>query len=231
MTTLFFKFIASSALLIGIYWLMLRNKASYKANRIFLLSIPAISILMSTLSFEVYTSESQITVEDMLPKITIEQPTQINNSRTEEVLTAEAMPAASDDSAYTATSETTNADTDWAKYTTIAVISVSAILVLMALYYVIKIIRIRSRMESEPTAEGYRMVKSMDIKTPFSFQKTIFMPADLDEDSERLIASHEKAHIAHRHYVDVLVSEFVTRILWFNPFIWIARNELRNVHE
>ncbi len=112
MTTLFFKFIASSALLIGIYWLMLRNKASYKANRIFLLSIPAISILMSTLSFEVYSSDTRIAVEDMLPKITIEQPTQISNSRTEEVLTAEAMPAASDDSAYTAVSETTKADTD-----------------------------------------------------------------------------------------------------------------------
>ncbi|MCQ2251530.1 MAG: M56 family metallopeptidase [Bacteroidales bacterium] len=232
MTTLFFKFILSSALLTGLYWIGLRNKASYKACRIFLLMIPAFSILMSTLSFEVYSADTQIINENMLPKISIEKPVPLINSNQGKELSAEAQPIAREVLPAESATATSNIEVaDIAKYLGYGVASVSLILVLWALYYVIKIRTIRSRMKSEPTAEGYRMVRSSDIKTPFSFQKTIFMPADLDEGSERLIVSHEKAHIAHRHYVDVLVSEFVTRILWFNPFIWIARNELRNVHE
>ncbi len=230
MTTLFLKFLASSALLTALYWLALRGKATYRACRIYLLLIPALSIMMSTISLEVLSADSQLIPDYMMPRITIERPSSTPLHNQTEAATIQ-EPREEGISADSVENTWPSADTSIAQYLTYGTAAVSAILVMAALLYILKITKIKSRMESEPTAEGYRMVRSSEIKTPFSFQKTIFMPASLDEGSERFIASHEKAHIAHHHYVDVIVSEFVTRILWFNPIMWIARNELRNVHE
>ena len=69
------------------------------------------------------------------------------------------------------------------------------------------------------------------VKAPFSFHRTIFLPTNLTEAQRRMILAHEQAHILHRHYVDVWVAEAITRLLWWNPFLWWARQELRNVHE
>lgn len=215
--------------MLGLYWLMLRKKASYKVNRIFLIAMPIACLLMSVIRLEVYSADNQITPENLMPEIKIEKKIALNNTVKESSINTQETQI--EIAAAESSTEETKAETNWAMIFGISIASVSAVLVIIALFYILKIARIKSMMKSEPTDEGYRMVKSLQIKTPFSYQKTIFLPADLDEDSEKLITRHEKAHIAHHHYVDVIVSEFITRILWFNPFIWIARNELRNVHE
>lgn len=69
------------------------------------------------------------------------------------------------------------------------------------------------------------------IETPFSFFRSIYLPQKLTETQYRIILTHEVAHIQHYHYIDVWVTEVVTRLLWWNPFVWLSRAELRNVHE
>ena len=86
-------------------------------------------------------------------------------------------------------------------------------------------------MKKKRTAEGYDLIRSQAVETPFSFGKTIFLPTSLDYQSEEMIIRHEKAHIAHRHYLEVWLIECVARLCWFNPIVWLCRSELRNIHE
>ena len=64
------KLIASSAMLYAFYWIVLRNKASYKTARLYLLLLPFICIIMSGLTLKVLpssttTEESSTTTEEM----------------------------------------------------------------------------------------------------------------------------------------------------------------------
>ena len=45
------------------------------------------------------------------------------------------------------------------------------------------------------------------------------------------IVAHEKAHIAYRHSVDLLLVDFMSALQWFNPAIWMLRADLQELHE
>lgn len=49
--------------------------------------------------------------------------------------------------------------------------------------------------------------------------------------NESAIIRHEKAHVALRHSIDVLVTDIIAALQWFNPAIWMLRIDLRAVHE
>ena len=46
-----------------------------------------------------------------------------------------------------------------------------------------------------------------------------------------MVVAHERAHILLGHSAEGLLMEAFCRLLWFNPFVWMARRELRNVQE
>ena len=39
------------------------------------------------------------------------------------------------------------------------------------------------------------------------------------------------AHIHHRHSWDLLLTEACAWLQWFNPAIWLLKQELQNIHE
>lgn len=49
--------------------------------------------------------------------------------------------------------------------------------------------------------------------------------------NETAIINHEKAHVALRHSIDVLITDIIAAAQWFNPAIWMLRIDLRAVHE
>lgn len=48
---------------------------------------------------------------------------------------------------------------------------------------------------------------------------------------ETAVIDHEKAHVALRHSIDVLITDIIAALQWFNPAIWMLRIDLRAVHE
>ncbi|MBR5959275.1 MAG: hypothetical protein IKZ99_13000 [Salinivirgaceae bacterium] len=236
MLLIFLKFIASAALLFAFYRIVLRGKASYAVSRAYLLALPIVSLIISVLTFEVYPSGTEFAIEqidfghytapaapveaDYVPDIA---PTQVTTAAPAAVPTT--TPAA----------EPVEAKQpiviDWMGLLQWAVPAISLLLLLLAVYHIGKVLVIKSQMDVENTAEGYNLISSPSVDTPFSFAKTIFLPTSLNEPGKSLIIRHEKAHIRHRHYADVWFMELITRLLWFNPFVWLCRNELRNVHE
>lgn len=46
-----------------------------------------------------------------------------------------------------------------------------------------------------------------------------------------VILTHEMSHVRKHHSVDVLLFSVVTVLHWFNPLVWLARAELKMLHE
>lgn len=240
MLLIFLKFIASAALLFVFYRIVLRGKASYAVSRAYLLALPIVSLIISVLTFEVYPTGTEFAIEqidfghytaptapvetDYVPDIAPAQA-----ATTEPAAVPAAMPATAP------AAEPVQAKQpiviDWMAMLKWTVPAISLLLLLLAAYHIGKVLTIKSKMDVENTAEGYSLISSPSVNTPFSFAKTIFLPASLHEPGKSMIIRHEKAHIAHRHYADVWFMELITRLFWFNPFVWLCRNELRNVHE
>ena len=66
---------------------------------------------------------------------------------------------------------------------------------------------------------------------PFSWMRYIVISeTDLKESGHHILV-HEMAHIHHHHSWDLLLTEACAWLQWFNPAIWLLKQELQNIHE
>ena len=66
---------------------------------------------------------------------------------------------------------------------------------------------------------------------PFSWMHTVVLPRSEWLSPSPSVLAHEDAHVRHRHSYDVVVVEVLTALQWFNPVVWLMRQELRTLHE
>jgi outer membrane biosynthesis protein TonB len=68
--------------------------------------------------------------------------------------------------------------------------------------------------------------------TPFSFFNFIFINRnDAFDPQKNMILQHERIHIRQMHSVDIILVEMVSMFQWFNPFIWLTKHALAELHE
>lgn len=98
---------------------------------------------------------------------------------------------------------------------------------------VLNVIRIRClrRGARLTRMEGWTLAESGKIRTPFSFLRTVYMGFNYSPSERRMILSHEASHVRHRHSYERLVLSVLRSLLWFNPFLWIAEKDLKEVQE
>ena len=113
----------------------------------------------------------------------------------------------------------------------LCLLSVSLMLIVIQIFQMARMQWYIRQSKAEAATPEYRIIRSAQVKTPFSYARTMFLPNDMPENKERIVISHEAAHIRCRHYRDVWIVELLTRLMWFNPILWIVRNRLRNIHE
>jgi len=76
------------------------------------------------------------------------------------------------------------------------------------------------------------ILTSSSIKSPFSFFRLIFIPADISDNEEvESIIAHENIHASQYHSLDNLLIELISAVMWFNPFVWRMKSSLHLVHE
>lgn len=64
---------------------------------------------------------------------------------------------------------------------------------------------------------------------PFSFFQWIFLhPESHTKEETEEILTHECTHAGQWHSIDVIVSEIISIICWFNPFVWLLKREVRH---
>ncbi|MDE6008790.1 MAG: M56 family metallopeptidase [Muribaculaceae bacterium] len=104
-------------------------------------------------------------------------------------------------------------------------------LTLREIYSFIRLQLIISR--GEKVNEGkYIICVLEDLRiAPFSWRKYIFFNKTDIRKNEDCILLHEKSHIDHCHWIDLLLSDVFCLLLWYNPFAWRARRLVRLNHE
>ena len=91
------------------------------------------------------------------------------------------------------------------------------------------LIRKGKRIDIEGLPKHVRAITHPSIKTPCSWMRWIILsPSDVNT---KAIINHELAHIRYGHSWDMLLCEFSCRMLWCLPFVWMLRQDLRDVHE
>lgn len=63
------------------------------------------------------------------------------------------------------------------------------------------------------------------------FNRIYLSTADRDETTLRQIVVHETAHIHFHHSRDIALICVLQTLFWWNPFVWLWRRSLREVHE
>lgn len=79
---------------------------------------------------------------------------------------------------------------------------------------------------------GMYVYQSVEINEPYSFFHWIFI--NLARHSDKEIAEiliHERTHMREFHSLDILLSQLIIMLCWFNPFAWLIRSEIRMNHE
>ncbi len=107
---------------------------------------------------------------------------------------------------------------------------VAGILFLRILYQII-IVLFKARQYTSQPGNGFSLYRLKDSNVSFSFFRRVFIGhMESKEDLEKILA-HERIHASQLHTLDVIITELLNCVLWFNPLIWWYRKELRNVHE
>ena len=79
--------------------------------------------------------------------------------------------------------------------------------------------------------DGTRLVVTDLTVPPFSWMKYIVISRIDMEESGAEILAHEQAHIRACHSLDMWFAGCCAVLHWFNPAVWLLKQELQNVHE
>ena len=79
-----------------------------------------------------------------------------------------------------------------------------------------------------PFGEGVGVRRFPRPCSPFSFGPWTFIhPDGMDEQTLREVLIHEQAHVRGWHTLDILFSQVVCILFWWNPAAWLMRREVR----
>ena len=77
-----------------------------------------------------------------------------------------------------------------------------------------------------------KIIINKDVESPFSILNHILINTDNLSDTEReAILKHEITHIKQRHWIDLLCSECMLLLQWFNPIMWFYISLQKENHE
>lgn len=102
--------------------------------------------------------------------------------------------------------------------------------IILILLNIIRIRRLR-RHSRLTRMNDWTLAESERIQTPFSFLRTVYMGMDYAPSERLMILTHEASHVRHRHSYERIVLSVLRSLLWFNPFLWMAEKDLREVQE
>ena len=110
---------------------------------------------------------------------------------------------------------------------------VAAVLYAIYLLFQISVLAAMYLTGEKRSVDGVRIVFNNNVKSPFSFLKTIFLNKKLLDDTTetQMLLCHERAHISRRHSGDLLFVSILKIFQWFNPFIFLSGKALASVHE
>ncbi len=210
MNDLYIYLLKSSAILAlfyGVYHFFLQDEKFYKGVRLYLVSslIMAFILPLIKMNFEVTEAANSSNIVLLLNAINL-----------------------------TIEESSTNTLLDNISLTQFTVALYSFICLILILRSIIRIKKTQNIIKNNPKDEyeGQELIK-VDKDTPnFSFLgKIVISDKNYNTESFRNIIAHERVHVEQKHWIDLLLVELTTIVLWFNPFAWLFERAIKQTHE
>lgn len=243
MNTIFFtllQIITAAGLFYGYYHFFLRNKIFHQYNRFYLLAAAIISLLIPFLNIPVYFST-----------------TQSDDSVLYQTLRIISVSTFNQDTVIVNNTTTHEAFFTWEKAALAFYLFIALIVFIrfcIALYKIHLLLRNNTKQKlaasensiysahTPPENKNHTspkkfnqitFINTSEEGTPFSFFRWLFWnkKIELDSDKGRQIFRHELFHIKQKHSLDILFTELLTVVLWFNPFFHLIKKEIKAIHE
>jgi hypothetical protein len=199
------KSVLVSGILLGYYWIGLRNTKFHYYNRFYLVGTVLLSLSLPLLDLEWFILST--------PKSTpVQQVVQ-----------------------FMYQSESLNPvkqGLTWDQILVMFLALVSASLVILFAVGIFKVYLLKSK-GKVTVMDRFDFIETALDEAPFSFFRNLFWRKDLpvhDETGQRML-KHELTHIEQYHSYDKLFVAFTTYLFWMNPSYWLIRKELEVVHE
>lgn len=211
----FFEMTLASGILLGYYWIFLRNRRFHWFNRVFLLMSLVFSLILPFLSiplpFAGNTETGGIAFKT-LHTISIDQ-------------------WENESSALPITPNYKNSSL--VLYSLVLVYLSGALLFLYAFLQSLLYILNMRRKYAFNALHGIRLYTTEEPGTPFSFFRSLFWHRSipLTGDKGRHILRHELFHIRQYHSLDIFCTGLINILFWFNPFFFLIKKELKAIHE
>ncbi len=199
------KSILVSGILLGYYWLALRNTRFHHYNRFYLMATIFLALVLPTIDLNWFTLQEPEAVSAKQLLLFIDQPGSIALS----------------EAAFT-----------WEKLLFVSIVLVSLSMVAFFSFGIYKIYRIKAASKVTPM-DRFDFVETKNDDAPFSFFRNLFWREDvsMEDQTGRQILRHELTHIEQLHTYDKLLIAMLSALFWMNPFLWIIRRELEVIHE
>jgi beta-lactamase regulating signal transducer with metallopeptidase domain len=198
------KVIICSGVLLGYYYLSLKDKTFHHYNRFYLLFSILISLLLPLIKLDDFTIEVNQNIYMLIDKVQNFSPSE--NTNTHENLY------------YTLT------------FSVLGIISVYFLG--KFIYGTFKIHELKTQFERENIG-GINFYRTDLTDAPFSYFKNLFWKNSITLNSEigKQILKHEMVHIEQKHTFDKIILEIITSVFWFNPFYHLIKKEINLIHE
>lgn len=206
----FLQVVFCSAIMMGYYWLVLRDNKFHQYNRFYLLAIAALSWIIPLIKIQWNeTNFSEDTNIYYLLSAVAANNTEIESSF-----------------------KLNWYNISWQNGLKLLYIG-GALLLLASL--VVSMFRIYQLYKSNNSSSlgQIDLVITNATGTPYSFFKYIFWNEAIDMTSTtgQQILQHEITHVKEKHSYDKLFVELILIAGWFNPFFWLIKKELHMIHE
>lgn len=191
------------ALIFLFYHVLLKQTTWYTWNRFFLLAFSAFSFIAPFINISLFIEIRQlefIPLVNYLPHLTDKAPANLPGN---------------------------GAAFNYWKYLSAMYVFVSLLLFVRFIIQLLSLKKIRSAASLTLPGEVEICYLSQPV-LPFSFLNSIFINKDNYSNSElQEIIGHESVHVRQKHTVDVLISELICIISWYNPFAWLMKRAVR----
>ncbi len=99
------------------------------------------------------------------------------------------------------------------------------------LYNIFQVWRLISHSERHQQPDGTVVCVADREVSPFSWMHYIVLSPSDYEAQDASVLAHERGHISLHHSLDVILVDVLTALQWFNPAMWMLRQDLRAIHE
>ncbi|PJE45537.1 MAG: hypothetical protein CUR34_11860 [Sediminibacterium sp.] len=210
-TTLYYflQVILCSGIMVGYYWLVLRNNRFHQYNRFYLLAIALFSWIVPLIKIQwnkpVETDPQLIQFFSVIAD---------NNTEIE-----------------------SNLHSSWFQYGWQGILMmiyalIAFVLLVGLIKSLIQIYRLLQTHSCKTVGEIF-LILTKAKGAPFSFFSYIFWheSIDLRSDAGKQMMQHELTHVQQKHSIDKIIIQLVLIAGWFNPFFWLIKKEMEMIHE